>query len=165
MAGRPVWRQWIVLLVVAMTDPIGDRARDLLDGESEAVAAAYAEHRVLDQLLQLVAKARVLGLVVPGQGADPAPRLDLEAEREATVGMPLVAAGIVIRPFSIAGAPAALRIPPEPEHRGIDAQIEGGRGPAPRLGALERRPTACNHGLGGQTRRRGSGDLRQPKHE
>jgi hypothetical protein len=165
-AGCPVRRRRIVPSVVAIADPIGDRARNLLDGESEAVAAAYAEHRVLDQLLQLVAQARVLGLVVPRQGADPAPRLDLEAERETPVGIRLVDSGIMIRPLGFERARALRRVLRKPEQPGIEAQIEAGRGTAPRAGALDCRCTARNHGLGRQTDRGGNtDDLRQHKHE
>ena len=81
----------------------GPRRHGVFDAQrvrrsSKAIAAAEAEYGTLDQLFELVAKGRVLDVVLPRQGSDPAARLNLEAEGESTIGSRLVGADVAQAP-------------------------------------------------------------------
>ena len=77
---------------------------------SEAVAPTQAERGALDQLFELFAKGRVLDVVLPRQGSDPAARLNLEAEGEPTIGSRLVGVDVTKRPGRVGVLPGVPRV-------------------------------------------------------
>ena len=103
---------------------------------SKAIAAAEAEYGTLDQLFELVAKGRVLDVVLPRQGSDPAARLNLEAEGESTIGSRLVGADVTLRRGASPSGPSSARAQRRSQ-RAIDPEIDSARGQRGR-GALKR---------------------------
>jgi hypothetical protein len=133
---------------------------------SEAITAAKAEYGTLDQLFELVAKARVLDVVLPRQRPDPAARLNLEAEGESAIGSRLGGTDDLApcpgRVAALRGVRLALR---QAQLRLVESEIESaGRGSGCR-GALKR-SSARRQVLGRHTDgASGSSDLRQREHK